>query len=106
MTTWTMLFLIVGCAIVTWLPRVLPFIIVKNVTLPPLFLRWLRYIPICILSALIFETLFVKEEAYVALNGLNVLAAIVTSAVAIYTKSLYKTVLFGVFFVACMRLIA
>lgn len=91
-----MFLLIIGCAIVTWIPRVLPFAFMKKVKLPTIVLRWLAYIPICILSALVISNLFVKKNAYVTINLPVLFAAIPTLIVAVWTKSLSLTVIVGV----------
>lgn len=102
-TSLSMLLLMIGCAIVTWLPRIIPFMLVRNVKLPDVILKWLSYIPICILSALVLESLFHSEDNMVTLDWLNVLAFIPTLIVAIYTKSLFKTVIVGVLTMALIR---
>ena len=104
MTTWHFVFVVAACALVTWLPRIIPFIIVKNMTIPPIVMRWLSYIPICILSALVIENLFVKREAFVGIDFIQLVACMATCTVAILTKSLAKTVVFGVAFMAVLRL--
>lgn len=102
-TSLSMLLLMIGCAIVTWLPRVIPFMLVRNVKLPDVMLKWLSYIPICILSALVLESLFHSEDNMVTLDWLNVLAFIPTLIVAIYTKSLFKTVIVGVLIMTIIK---
>lgn len=103
-TSVAMVLLILGCALVTWIPRILPFILVKNMNMPKIVLRWLAYIPVCILSALVIEGFFVKEEAFVTVQWLNVMAFIPTLFVALLTKSLSKTVIAGVVTMAGLRL--
>ena len=96
MISFEMFLLILGCAIVTWIPRVLPFAFMKKVKLPSVILRWLAYIPICILSALVISNLFIKRNSYVTLNWPVLVAAIPTLIIAIWTKSLSLTVIVGV----------
>ena len=60
-TTTSMILIIIGCAIVTWIPRAVPFMFVRSVKLPDVILRWLSFIPVCILSALVIENLFSEE---------------------------------------------
>lgn len=103
MTTWAMVLLILGCAVVTWIPRVLPFVLVKNVTMPDVVLRWLAYIPVCILSALVIESFIDSEGSLVTLDWLSVAAFIPTLIVAVWTKSLSKTVVVGVLTMAGLR---
>ncbi|MEK3764912.1 AzlD domain-containing protein [Solibacillus sp. FSL K6-4121] len=103
-TSIAMVLLILGCALVTWIPRVLPFILVKNMKLPKIVLRWLAYIPVCILSALVIEGFFEKEDAIVTVQWMNVLVFIPTLFIALLTKSLSKTVIAGVVTMAGFRL--
>lgn len=103
MTTWTMFLLILGCAVVTWIPRIVPFALVKNVTMPAVVLRWLAYIPVCILSALVIESFINKEGRLVTLDVLSLAAFLPTLLVAVWTKSLSKTVVVGVLTMAALR---
>ena len=105
MTTWTMFLLIVGCAFVTWIPRIVPFIFVKKVQLPDVVLRWLKYIPVCILSALVFESLFHEGEKFVVPDWQSIAAFIPTLIVALVTKSLSWTVIVGVISMALVRFV-
>lgn len=102
-TTWAMFWLIVGCALVTWLPRILPFMFVKKFELPKVVLRWLAYVPICILSALVFESMLDTESDFVTLDWLQVGAFVPTLLVALVTKSLSLTVIVGVVTMAALR---
>lgn len=95
-TSFTMLLLIIGCALVTWIPRVIPFLVVRNLSLPDVVLKWLSYIPICILSALILESLFHYNGSFVTVNWNNLIALIPTLLIALLTKSLAITVIVGV----------
>ncbi|HEY4622379.1 MAG TPA: AzlD domain-containing protein [Solibacillus sp.] len=102
-TTIAMVLVIVGCALVTWIPRILPFVFVKNMKMPDIVLRWLAYIPVCILSALVMEGFFHKDQSFVVVDWLNVGAFIPTLLVALLTKSLSKTVIVGVVTMAVLR---
>ena len=102
-TSIAMVLLILGCAVVTWAPRILPFVLVKNMALPKIVLRWLAYIPVCILSALVIEGLFENEERIVMIDWMNLLALLPTLLVALLTKSLSKTVIAGVLTMALLR---
>jgi len=102
-TSLAMILVVLGCAVVTWLPRIIPFVIVRNMTLPDVVLRWLAYIPVCILSALVIESLINADGEWVTLNWLNVIAFMPTLAVAFTTKSLSKTVVVGVLTMAALR---
>jgi branched-subunit amino acid transport protein len=103
MTTLSMFFIIAGCALVTWLPRVIPFILVKSMPIPSIVMRFLAYIPVCILSALVYASLFDGSGTITSLNVLNTMAFIPTLFIALWTKSLSKTVIAGVVTMAILR---
>ncbi|WP_146551464.1 AzlD domain-containing protein [Rummeliibacillus sp. SL167] len=103
MSTTSIIWIIVGCALVTWLPRIVPFIFVRNVKLPEVVLKWLSFIPICILSALVVENLLDTNGSFVTLDWPVFAAFIPTVIVAIWTKSLSTTVIVGVISMAVIR---
>ncbi|MGG2053179.1 AzlD domain-containing protein [Lysinibacillus pakistanensis] len=103
-TTAYMVWLIIGCALVTWLPRVIPFIFVRNVKLPEIALKWLSFIPVCILSALVIENLLDTDSGkVVTLNWPVFLTFVPTLIIALLTKSLSITVVAGVIIMAAVR---
>jgi len=105
-TTASFIWIIIGCAIVTWIPRVLPFILVKKVILPEVIMRWLSYIPICILTALIVEHVWKVDGAGISAISVDLpflYALITTVVVAIWSRSLSITVLVGVIAMAIIR---
>lgn len=103
MTSLGMVLVILGCALVTWIPRIMPFVLVKNIKMPNIVLRWLAYIPVCILSALVIEGFFEKQDQLVTIHWMNVIVFIPTLLIALLTKSLSKTVIAGVLTMAIMR---
>ncbi|MBQ0138813.1 MAG: AzlD domain-containing protein [Kurthia sp.] len=103
MISTSMFLLLIGCALVTWVPRILPFIFVRTMKLPAIVMRWLAYIPVCILSALVISNLFEKHDQLVVLNWPIFFAFLPTVLVAIWTKSLSITVIVGVVSMAAIR---
>ncbi|MCP1123262.1 branched-chain amino acid ABC transporter [Bacillus sp. AFS018417] len=97
---WDVLLVVLGSAIVTLLPRVVPLLVLSKVEIPEWGLRWLNYIPIAILAALLAQTLFMNETVQVD----YLLAAIPTFLVAIFTRSLLGAVLTGVIVMFLLRL--
>ena len=81
--------LVLACALVTAIPRVLPLVALSRVELPGWLLDWLRYVPIAVLSALLAIELLSAGAA-----GLPAIAAAL--AVAFVARSLLGTVLAGV----------
>jgi len=103
----TLLITLLGMALVTYLPRLLPAWFLRGRNLPPFLAAWLRYIPAAILSALLLPTLLV-ENGQLNLNGQNLYlwAALPSALVAWKRKSLFLTVLTGMAVVALIRLLA
>ena len=81
--------LVLGCALVTAVPRVLPLVALSRLQLPPWLADWLRYVPIAVLAALLAIELPSAGAA-----GLP--AIMVAFAVAAATRSLPGTVIAGV----------
>jgi branched-subunit amino acid transport protein len=81
--------LVVACAAVTAIPRVLPLVALSRVQLPAWLLDWLRYVPIAVLSALLSIELLS--------TGIPGLAAITAAfLVSATTRSLLATAVAGV----------
>jgi branched-subunit amino acid transport protein len=66
----SMVFIIAGMAIVTYLPRMVPFLFMDKFNLPLALQRILRNVPYAMLGALIFPgVLYVQEDIYFGLIG-------------------------------------
>ncbi|OCG09012.1 branched-chain amino acid transporter AzlD [Gilliamella sp. wkB178] len=103
MTTYSLL-IILGSGLVTWLPRVIPFILVRKLQLPDIVIRFLSYVPICILTALLVQNLFVaKLGEFPNFNVEYCLAAMPTIIVAVLTRNLMWIVVSGMAFMAMIR---
>lgn len=89
--------IIFGAAVVTFIPRVLPLMILSRMTIPDWGKRWLNYIPIAVMAALVGQELFVSDETdFSLLQNQGLWAAIPTFLVAIWTRSLLATVVIGI----------
>lgn len=83
-------------ALVTYIPRVLPLLVLSRLKLSKLFLEWLGLLPVAILGALLSPVLFMPGgEFSLSLTNPFLLASIPTFLVAIKTKNLLLTVLLG-----------
>lgn len=88
--------IILGMALVTYLPRMLPLIVLNRIDLPPLVLRWLRLIPPAVLGALTAQSIFLRQEGITfSWRNIYLIAAIPCFAVSIKTKSLMWTLVTG-----------
>lgn len=98
--------LMVACGIVTWVPRVLPFIFSKKMAFPETFTVFLSYLPLCILAALLVQNLLVfREGQWPLLKIKETLACLPALAVGYYTKDLMKIVVTGIITIALIRLV-
>lgn len=97
---------IIGCGLVTWLSRVLPFILVKNFVLPNGLIKLLSFVPVAIMTALVVQNILIfKIGAWPSINWLNFGTAIPTILTAIITKSLLLIVIIGIISMAILRLL-
>lgn len=100
------LVLIIGCSIVTWLPRILPFTLAQRLNFPKKVDIFLSYLPICILLALLVQSLLVfRSGHFPTIKVAETIACIPAVLVGYYTKDLMKIVIIGVVGIALLRLI-
>ncbi|MCI6872351.1 AzlD domain-containing protein [Streptococcus hyointestinalis] len=93
-------------AVVTWLPRVAPFLLTKYQKLPDSVIRFLDYLPISIIFALLLSSVMTEKVGQLpSLDILTFLAIIPTLWVAIRYKNILLSVLVGVLAMALLRLI-
>src|SRR3954464_1620629 len=103
---WTILIIIMGCALVTFIPRVLPLMLLSQMELPKWVIRWLKNIPVAVMAALLAQELLLSDnQLSLSANLLKLLAAIPAFAIAILTKSLLGTVMAGIISMMVFRFI-
>lgn len=104
---WEVLLLILGMMLVTYIPRALPLVILKDKELPSFFVLWLRFIPVAILAALLGPSLLNLNGTWVfSWQNPFVLAAIPTLIVAIKSRSLMLTTFSGMAVAALLNYLA
>jgi branched-subunit amino acid transport protein len=105
--SWAILIIIIGCAFVTFVPRVLPLMILSQMELPKWLIRWLKNVPVAVMAALLAQELLLSDNQFsIVDNGLKILAAIPAFIIAILTKSLLGTVMAGVIFMMILRMVS
>ena len=93
-----------GMAAVTYIPRMLPIMFLASRSMPGFLIRWLSYVPISVLSAMLLPELLVKNNKIdFSLDNIFLLTAIPTMLVGWLTKSLYLTVFTGMGIIAVYR---
>ncbi len=87
---------IILMGVVTYIPRLLPLLLLSRLQLPEWFQLWLKYVPTTIFGALIFSEVFVREDGLnLALNNIYLLASIGVFGIAVRTKSLALSIACG-----------
>ncbi len=98
------LLIIIGTGLVTLIPRILPLMLLSRIHLPDAFLTWLRFIPITVMTALLAQELFMKNNQLTFTgHPIELIAIIPTILIAIIFRSLLVTVIGGVICVALLR---
>lgn len=106
MVTSYILWAILLSSLVTWIPRILPFILVKYRGLPLVVERFLKFLPVSIIFALILSSVTEgKIGGLPSFKWLDLLAVFPTTYIAFRYRNLVLTVVFGVVLVALLRLI-
>lgn len=97
-------YIIIGAALVTFIPRVLPLMLLSKINIPQWGMRWLHFVPIAVMSALIAQELFIQEgELSPISSNVELLAALPTFWIAVKTRSLLGTVVAGILSLMVLR---
>lgn len=91
---------------VTYVPRVLPVLVLSSRRLPSVVVAWLRHVPVAVLAAILFPALFVQEGRIdLGLDNFFLWAALPAFLVAWRRRSFFATVIVGIVVVAVARLV-
>ncbi|NQN49249.1 AzlD domain-containing protein [Streptococcus suis] len=102
----SILLIILASALVTWLPRVLPFVLTQNKSLPPKLVKFLSFLPITIIFALTLYSIMDEEVGSLPnLLPVESLALLPTFLVVLRTKNILLAVVVGVLTTAALRLL-
>lgn len=95
---------ILGMAVVTYVPRAAPMLALAARGIPEPVMRWLSYVPVAVLSAMLAPALVLREGSFdFSMDNLFFWAAIPSFALAIKTRSFFGTVALGMGLVAAGR---
>lgn len=87
---------LVGMGIVTYLTRALFIVAMKGDRLPPFVIRWLSFVPVAVLTAVICPMIAAPQKHLdLTYGNPYLLAGIVAAAIALATKNLIITVIGG-----------
>jgi branched-subunit amino acid transport protein len=103
---WSIFLIILGSALVTFIPRVLPIAILSRVELPGWAMRWLSYVPIAVMASLVGQELLMPNGKLEPLqHNLELIAALPAFLIAIFTRSLLGTVVVGIIAIMVLRFV-
>ena len=98
--------MIIGMALVTYIPRMLPVTLLSKVKIPDLLVRILKFVGPAILASLLAPALFITEGAIdISLSNSYLLASIPTFFTAYFSKSIFTTVFLGMLYLYIFTLI-
>ncbi len=87
---------LVGMGVVTYLTRALFIIAMKGDRLPPFVIRWLSFVPVAVLAAIICPMLAAPEKRLdLTYTNPYLLAGAAATVIALVTKNLIITVIGG-----------
>ena len=100
-----LLLCILGMALVTLIPRVMPVTLLAGRELPPLLTRWLSFVPVSVLAALVAPDLLLADgKLNISGDNLFLIATFPTLLICWYKKgSLFGALAFGMGTVALIR---
>jgi branched-subunit amino acid transport protein len=97
--------IIVGMAIVTYIPRLLPVIFLSSKRLPRFIEIWLSHIPAAVLAALVAPAIFIDQQQFnLSSSNLFLWASIPTALIAWKTRNLFLSVVLGMGIVVIGRI--
>jgi len=83
-------------SLITYIPRVTPFIFLQKRALPEWFNDWLTFVPPAVFGALIFPDILMQEgRISLSWDNLALWASVVTFPAAYFTRSLTVSILVG-----------
>lgn len=99
-----MLTVIIGMALVTYIPRLVPALALSSRQLNPALVRWLGYIPTAVLSGLLAPALFMNDGGLnISMDNVFLLAAVPVGIVAWRFGGMFLAALTGMGLVAALR---
>jgi len=88
--------LILGMALLTFIPRYIPFALAGRITIPPWLSKALHFVPTAVLTCIIVKaTLVHDEELHIAFENHYLIAAIIAFITSLVSRNLLLTVIIG-----------
>jgi branched-subunit amino acid transport protein len=101
----TFFWVVAGMLAVTYLARLVPMLVLSRMEIPAGFRRWLQFVPVAVLSALLAPNILLQNGGLaLRLDNTYLLAAVPTMFVAARFKNIFLTVLCGIVCLVLIRL--
>lgn len=84
--------LIIGMGIVTYLPRMIPIVILEKLELPPFIKRFLGFVPYAALGALIFPGILESTNSYAS----AIFGGLISVLIALFNVNIIFVVFGGI----------
>jgi branched-subunit amino acid transport protein len=102
----TFIWIILGTMVVTYIPRMLPLVLLSKTKLPKRVEDFLDYIPIAILGAILFQTLIIREsQVDLSRDNEYLIIGVLTILFSRFVKRVDLIVLVGILLTILFRLI-
>ena len=93
-------------ALVTYLPRYIPFALAGKVAMPSTLERALDFVPVAVLTSIIAQTALVSDGSVnFSLTNFHALAALAAFVTALLTRHLFAIIVVGLLCFAGLRLL-
>jgi len=100
----TFFWVVIGMLAVTYLARLVPMLVLSRMEIPEGFRRWLQFVPVAVLSALLVPNILLQNGGLaLRLDNTYLLAAVPTLIVAARFKNIFLTVLCGIICLMIIR---
>ena len=101
----TFLWVVIGMMAVTYLARLIPMLVLSRTEIPEGFQRWLQFVPVAVLSALLVPSVLLQNGGLaLRLDNTYLLATVPTLIVAARFKNIFLTVLCGIICLILIRI--
>ena len=99
--------LIASMALLTFLPRYIPFLLAGRVTIPQWLSEALGFVPIAVLTTIIVQSSLIRDgDLSVSWQNHHLIAAIIAFFVALASRHLFLTIALGLISFAIMEWIS
>lgn len=106
MNDYTFIWIILGTMVVTYIPRMLPLVLLSKAKLPKKVEEFLDYIPIAILGAILFQTLVIRDaQIDISIGNEYLIIGALTILFSRFVKRVDLIVLVGILLTILFRLI-